>query len=94
MCCLHVSPYRISRLITLVWQFSRPGDIIDRVCSDIENDPDWLSQNHSLVEHINSQGKSGRLTVNSSISWFTIDLTGMINMGEGRAPDYVDDQTS
>ena len=64
-----------------------PEDITDRVCLEIENDPDWLSQYHSLVEHFGSQGKNGRLTVNSSIGWFTKDLTGMVNIGEGKKAD-------
>ena len=64
-----------------------PEDITDRVCQEIENDSGWLSQYHSLVEHFGSQGKNGRLTVNSSIGWFTKDLTGMINIGEGKKAD-------
>ena len=60
---------------------SHPEDITDRVCLEIENDPDWLSEYHSLVEHFGSKGKNGLLTVNSSIGWFTKDLTGMKTTG-------------
>ncbi|MGB3717262.1 MAG: hypothetical protein WA996_22800 [Candidatus Promineifilaceae bacterium] len=61
-----------------------PEDITDRVCQEIENDPDWLSEYQNLVKYFGSKGKNGLLTVNSSIGWFTKDLTGMINIGEGK----------
>lgn len=54
-----------------------PGDITDKVCLAIESDATWLARYWSLVEHFSSTGKNGRLTVNSSIGWFTKELTGM-----------------
>lgn len=58
-----------------------PEDITDQVCLEIENDPDWLQRYKGLVEHFSSRGKDGKLTVNSSIGWFTKELTGMVNLG-------------
>jgi hypothetical protein len=55
-------------------------DIIDEVCLEIEKDADWLSRYHNLLEHFSSHGKNGRLTVNSSIGWYTKDLTGMASL--------------
>lgn len=50
----------------------------------IENNPDWLSQYYNMIEHFSSLGKYGSLTVNPSIGLFAKDLTGMINIGEGK----------
>ena len=60
-----------------------PADVIDQVCLAIENKPEWLTRYHELVRHFSSQGKYGKLTVNSSIGWFTKDLTGMVKLKEG-----------
>lgn len=60
-----------------------PADIIDQVCLAIENKPEWLTRYHELVGHYSSQGKYGKLTVNSSIGWFTRDLTGMVTLKAG-----------
>lgn len=60
-------------------RFSPPysGDITDQVCQAIEADEGWLKEYWSLVDHFSSGGKNGRLTVNSSIGWWTKELTGM-----------------
>jgi hypothetical protein len=57
-----------------------PTDVIDQVFLAIENNPDWLARYEQLVEHYSSQGKYGKLTVNSSIGRFTKDLTGMVTL--------------
>jgi hypothetical protein len=41
-----------------------------------------LSRYYNLVDHFSSQGKNGKLTVNSSIGWFTKEITGMVNLGQ------------
>ncbi|MEI2607199.1 MAG: hypothetical protein V9G20_01055 [Candidatus Promineifilaceae bacterium] len=79
--------YPISELVREVLHtFSHPypPDITDQVCLAIENKPAWLNRYHHLVEHFSSQGKDGKLTVNSSIGWYIKDITGMINIGEGK----------
>ena len=60
-----------------------PEDITDQLCLEIENNPEWLSRYHNLIEHFSSLGKNGKLTVNSSIGWFVKRYSGMINIGEG-----------
>ena len=61
-----------------------PTDITDQVCQAIEKNPTWLSRYHHLIEHFSSQGKDGRLTVNTSIGGYVQDVTGMINIGAGK----------
>jgi len=60
-----------------------PTDIIDQVCLAVEGNPAWQREYESLVEHFSSQGKDGKLTVNSSIGWYVRDLTGMLTIKAG-----------
>lgn len=60
-----------------------PTNLIDQVFVAIENRPAWLARYKQLVEHFSSQGKNGKLTVNSSIGWYTRDLTGMVTLKSG-----------
>lgn len=60
-----------------------PTDIIDQVCLAVERNPAWRREYDSLVEHFSSQGKDGKLTVNSSIGWYVRDLTGMLTIKAG-----------
>ncbi len=60
-----------------------PSNIIDQVCQTIENNPEWYNRYQQLIAHFSSQGKYGKLTVNSSIGWYTRDLTGMITLKAG-----------
>jgi hypothetical protein len=72
--------YPIQELVqTVLNTISKPysEDLIDEVCAAIEQNPEWLSRYYALVEHFSSRGKNGRLTVNSSIGWYTKDLTGL-----------------
>ncbi|MCA9994493.1 MAG: hypothetical protein KDE56_02025 [Anaerolineales bacterium] len=57
-----------------------PADVIDQVFVAIENNPAWLARYENLVEHYSSQGKYGKMTVNSMIGRFTKDLTGMVTL--------------
>lgn len=61
-----------------------PGDITDQVCLAIEANPEWQKRYDDLVQHYNSGGKDGKSLVNSSIGYYTKDLTGMVNIGEGK----------
>lgn len=60
-----------------------PADIIDQVCLAVEDNPVWLREYKSLVAHFSSQGKDGKLTVNSSVGWYVRDLTGMLTIKAG-----------
>jgi hypothetical protein len=60
-----------------------PPDLIDHVFLAIENKPAWQARYDQLVVHFSSQGKNGKLTVNSSIGWYTRDLTGMVTLKPG-----------
>lgn len=75
--------YPIQELVQIVLNtISKPysEDLIDEVCLAIESNPEWLSRYYHLVEHFSSHGKNGRLTVNSSIGWYTKDLTGLATL--------------
>jgi len=61
-----------------------PEDITDQVCLAIEQNPEWLGRYENLVLHYSQGGKKGKDIVNSSIGFYTKDLTGMVNMGEGQ----------
>jgi len=60
-----------------------PTNLIDQVFVAIEKHPAWLARYEQLVEHFSSQGKNGKLTVNSSIGWYTRDITGMVTLKPG-----------
>ena len=60
-----------------------PTDLIDQVFLAVEQNPAWLARYEQLVEHFSSQGKNGKLTVNSSIGWYTRDITGMVTLKAG-----------
>lgn len=60
-----------------------PADIIDQVCLAVEHNPDWRREYESLVEHFSSQGKDGKLTVNSQIGVYVRDLSGMLTVKAG-----------
>ena len=62
-----------------------PNDVLDRVFLASEGNPGWLTRYHQLIEHFGSQGKNGKLTVNSSIGWYTKDLTGMVTLDTGNS---------
>ncbi|MAT97695.1 MAG: hypothetical protein CL608_11170 [Anaerolineaceae bacterium] len=62
-----------------------PPDLIDQVFVAIENNHNLLGRYEQLVLHFSSQGKNGKLTVNSSIGWYTRDLTGMVTLSSGNS---------
>ena len=62
-----------------------PPDLIDQVFVAIENNPTRLGRYEQLIEHFSSQGKNGKLTVNSSIGYYTRDLTGMVTLSSGNS---------
>jgi hypothetical protein len=70
----------VAEVLQALFRHPYPGDITDQVCLAIESNPNWLSHYWSLVEHFSSTGKNGRLIVNTSIGWFTKDLTGMMTV--------------
>jgi hypothetical protein len=80
---LDTAPVRDLVSIVLKSNFKAPypQDITDQVCLAIEGNPEWMQRYERLVEHFSSRGKDGKLTVNSSIGWFTKELTGMVNLG-------------
>jgi hypothetical protein len=61
-------------------------DVIDQVFGAIESNPEWLARYEQLVEHYSSQGKYGKMTVNSMIGRFTKDLTGMVTLQADNEP--------
>jgi hypothetical protein len=81
---LDTAPVRelVHEVLQARFKYPYPGDITDQVCRAIESNPEWLGYYKSLVEHFSSQGKNGRLTVNSTIGLYTKELTGMVNMQE------------
>jgi hypothetical protein len=60
-----------------------PANVIDQVCQAIEDSAAWQREYDALVEHFSSQGKDGKLTVNSFIGWHVRDQTGMITVKAG-----------
>jgi hypothetical protein len=81
--------YPIQELVqTVLRNISKPysEDIIDEVCQAIEQNPEWLSRYYALVEHFSGHGKNGRLTVNSSIGWYTKNLTGLATLSYPHRP--------
>ncbi len=72
----------VQTVIMTNFSFPYPEDITLKVCQAIEKNPDWLGRYHNLVEHFSSHGKNGKLTVNSSIGWYTKEITGMVNLGQ------------
>lgn len=60
-----------------------PKDITDQVCLAIEADTEWLTRYENLVMHYSSGGKKGKDIVNNSIGFYTKDLTGLDNLGQG-----------
>ncbi|MFO7540066.1 MAG: hypothetical protein R6X32_18660 [Chloroflexota bacterium] len=73
----------VQEVLQTRFEAPHPTDIIDQVCLAIENNPEWHRRYKALVQHFSSQGKYGKLTVNSSIGWFTKDLTGMVTLKAG-----------
>jgi hypothetical protein len=61
-----------------------PADITDQVCLSIEDNPDWLARYDNLVLHYSSGGKNGKHIVNNNIGYYTKEITGMVNIGEGK----------
>ena len=50
----------------------------------IEANPAWRARYENLVLHYSSGGKDGKSTVNTNIGYYTADLAGMVNIGEGK----------
>lgn len=60
-----------------------PPDITDQLCAAIEHNPAWYRRYQDLVEHFSSKGKDGRSIVNTSLGWFTKELTGLATLQHG-----------